>query len=411
MTINYYMDSKINKQNERALVCCIRGISQKKIQFNTNIRIKERDWNKQRQEVRKTHPNYALINNSLNILKTKIEEFNLSASKEYPNINHNDFKQKLMLSIANKGANDSKDVIQALDEYIEQRKTQIQPITIKKFITLKNHLIEFYKKKKVPKDFNSIDMYFKDKLDEYFIIDKKLSVNTVHKYFKLLKTYLNSAYRRSYLTNLTFREFKSKKFKKPAKEIIVLNSVEFKKLLTHNFNNNKRLERVRDLFCFSCFAGQRYADIAKIKASDIKEGIWRLQSNKSKDDVAIPINKEAMSMITKYFNVDGTLSIPTNQKMNKYIKEACKEAGINENVSRTKQIGAKVETKYFEKHRLIGTHTARRTFVTMSHELGMKTEYIMEITGHEDYRTLIQYLRINEDKVIEDMRKAWAKIK
>ena len=53
------------------------------------------------------------------------------------------------------------------------------------------------------------------------------------------------------------------------------------------------------------------------------------------------------------------------------------------------------------KYELIGTHTARRTFVTLALEGGMRLETLMGITGHKDYKMLPWYLKIT-DAVVQD---------
>jgi site-specific recombinase XerD len=40
-------------------------------------------------------------------------------------------------------------------------------------------------------------------------------------------------------------------------------------------------------------------------------------------------------------------------------------------------------------------HTARRTFVTLSLEKGMRPEVVQSITGHEDYKTMKKYMGMN----------------
>ena len=53
------------------------------------------------------------------------------------------------------------------------------------------------------------------------------------------------------------------------------------------------------------------------------------------------------------------------------------------------------------KHELLCTHTARRTFVTLALEGGMRPETLMRITGHKDYKMLHRYLKIT-DAVVQD---------
>ena len=53
------------------------------------------------------------------------------------------------------------------------------------------------------------------------------------------------------------------------------------------------------------------------------------------------------------------------------------------------------------KYELIGTHTARRIFVTLALEGGLWLETLMRITGHKDYKVLNRYLKIT-GAVVQD---------
>ncbi|MBM2813808.1 MAG: hypothetical protein HW421_570 [Ignavibacteria bacterium] len=58
---------------------------------------------------------------------------------------------------------------------------------------------------------------------------------------------------------------------------------------------------------------------------------------------------------------------------------------------------------------LITTQTARRTFVTLSLERGLRPETVMEITGHSDYKTFKKYIKITSNIKFVEMNKVWRK--
>ena len=56
---------------------------------------------------------------------------------------------------------------------------------------------------------------------------------------------------------------------------------------------------------------------------------------------------------------------------------------------------------------MLTTHTARRTFVTLALEKGIRAEVVMAMTGHRNYKSFMKYVKIT-DKVMElEMNKAW----
>ena len=103
------------------------------------------------------------------------------------------------------------------------------------------------------------------------------------------------------------------------------------------------------------------------------------------------------------------LSIISNQKMNDYIKELAELAGIDSPVVVTKYIGVKRIDNTYPKYKLLSSHSARRTFTTLSLEKGMRIEVVQKILGHKSIRTTMGYVSIEEDVKNSEMQKTWAK--
>jgi adenylate cyclase class IV len=64
--------------------------------------------------------------------------------------------------------------------------------------------------------------------------------------------------------------------------------------------------------------------------------------------------------------------------MNDYLKELGKFAEIEQPVQKVKFIGSRRIEEKVPKYELITTHTARRTFVTLSLEKGIRPETVMK---------------------------------
>ncbi len=84
-----------------------------------------------------------------------------------------------------------------------------------------------------------------------------------------------------------------------------------------------------------------------------------------------------------------------------------KKAGIDSPVKIVKYKGSeRIETTY-KKYEVVGTHTARRTFISLSLQKGMKPDVIMAITGATTYRMMQKYLKIANEHKREEMDKVW----
>lgn len=46
------------------------------------------------------------------------------------------------------------------------------------------------------------------------------------------------------------------------------------------------------------------------------------------------------------------------------------------------------------KYKFISKHTARRTYTTLSLQKGMRAELVMAITGHANYKTMQEYMKL-----------------
>ncbi len=96
--------------------------------------------------------------------------------------------------------------------------------------------------------------------------------------------------------------------------------------------DNRRMERVRDLFCFMCFAGVRFSDLQRLQREDLKEGEIALKRPGGGTRI-IPMNAYALEIRQKYENkyyLNNTafpsMSIIT---MNKYLRLMGKDIGLN----------------------------------------------------------------------------------
>ena len=150
------------------------------------------------------------------------------------------------------------------------------------------------------------------------------------------------------------------------------------------------MDAIRDVFLFCCFTGLAYADVQKLKITDIQKGIdgelWIIK-NRQKTNVraSIPLLSNAVELINKYEghpicgNLKTVFPVPSNQKMNEYLKE----------------IGD------LEKKTL---HIARHTFATTVTLLnGVPIESVSKMLGHTNIRTTQHYAKILDMKLSEDM--------
>ncbi|QLH52845.1 MAG: hypothetical protein CH6_0227 [Candidatus Kapaibacterium sp.] len=398
MTINFYLNNAI-RNGEKPIFCYIRGIKPKKtLVLHTGEYINPKHWDSAKQQAKRSYPFSTELNQFLLNFKEKVKNAYRKAFVDFENPSYEDIVKTIKEAFV-KYSKKAKGFFDIYDEFLQIR-VDYSASMIKKFKIIRKYLNDFDPEL----SFNDINASFYDRFLAY-LFSKGLSDNTAYKYIKILKTFLNWAVSRGYTDNTAYKSFKAKVQKA---DIITLSEDELMRLYTLKLDN-KRLERIRDVFCFGCFTGQRFSDIVNLKKNDIKDNTWYLRVVKTKELNLIPLNDFALSILEKYKDLPGLKALPSisNQKMNAYLKELCQLAGIDEMVTLTRYQGSKKIEISQPKYNLVSSHTARRTFVTLSLQKGMRPEVVMQITGHKDLKSFSRYIEITTRVKAQEMRKIW----
>lgn len=403
ITVNFYLESNKNIKGKSAVYCYIRS-NYKTFVINTGEKINPKYWDKKNQRAKsrgKGKYTYAIeLNAILNKFESEIDRIIRGVKADKLNSSFDDYKEAI-LNYFDKKTNDKNfwDVYKEYLIYLERKNRYA-----KKYQTIKNLLAEFEKEKKYKISFKSINQTFYDELMNFLSDNKGFLDNTAYSYIKFFKTFMYWATKREYNSNLAFKRFEVKSVDN---NVIFLTNDELQKLYNFDFSENPKLDRVRDCFIFQCLTGVRYSDLSRIDRNDIEGSVWFMRAKKTNRINNIPLNDNALAILAKYYDTEKTLPVISNQKMNKTIKKACELAGINKDVKIERVRKGQREVEIYKKYEVIGTHTARRTFVSLSLQKGMKPETIMKITGHSDYRMMKKYLELEDKAVNKEMREIW----
>lgn len=276
--------------------------------------------------------------------------------------------------------------------------------TIQKYKTTLKVLHEFASIYPRKIDFDTIDLDFYGAFTTYLTTTRGYTTNNVGKYLQTLKVFLNDASSRGINVRQDYRSRKFKVVKEDA-DGVYLSEPELRRLYEFDLHEQPRLERVRDLFLVGCYTGLRFSDFTNLRPENIKDGLIRIEQQKTSDKVVIPCHEVVTLMLEKY---NGTLprSI-SNQKMNDYLKELCRLAGITSIESKSQTKGGKRITKTLEKWQMVSTHTARRSFATNMYLLGIPAMTIMQITGHRTEKAFMRYIKLDREQHAKVMALHW----
>ncbi len=302
-----------------------------------------------------------------------------------------------------------------IEQYIENNALTRAKGSLSVYSALSNHLKDFQIATGKKVRFDQIDHSFFQSFQNFLLNKtreekdgtlKFLQNTTIAKQLSTLKTFLNYArvHNGVKIDKSLYDQFK---IKRESLEVIALTQTEFDALYSYDLSNNKRLDQVRDVFCFACVTGLRYSDLNQLRQTHIKSDNIVITVTKTKERLTIPLSSYSIHILKKYSGKQRPLPVISAQNMNIYIKELCGLVGIDDSVEIVRYRGAKREATVYPKYELISVHTARKTFVTLSLERGMSAEEVMSVTGHSSYASFKRYVKITEDRKKVVMIKAW----
>jgi integrase len=139
-----------------------------------------------------------------------------------------------------------------------------------------------------------------------------------------------------------------------------------------------------------------------------QKGEWlQLTAQKTSEKLTIPLRgNRALPLLAKLWA--GEVRAISNQKLNRYIKDVARLAGIDAPTEQVEYRGSQRTSQTFPKHELISTHTGRRTFVTLSLEGGLSWETIMKATGHKDFKSFRRYIQVTPERLLADFARVWS---
>lgn len=281
----------------------------------------------------------------------------------------------------------------------EKMKDVLKWGTLKNYRTTANYLEEFLKKKK-----KTENIYLKH-INYQFITEfemflrsyspkkdrKTCGTNGTMKHLERLKKLLNLAIKLEWLEKNPFRSY-SFKFEKNDRQFLTERELH---ILEETIFTSDSLERVKDMFLFSCYSGLSYIDLKELTTNQIVKGIdgkeWiYTKREKTQQSVKIPLLESAKGIIKKYQEqhlkeTKEVFPVISNQKINKYLKEIMNSIGIRKKIT---------------------FHSARHTFatvVTLSN--GVPIETVSKLLGHTKISTTQIYARVLENKLSSDISK------
>ncbi len=214
--------------------------------------------------------------------------------------------------------------------------------------------------------------------------------NTIATHHKTIKAYLNIAIKTKLFSadEYPYRWFKVKQIQT---KIIFLTLEEIKRVEKLKFTKaTEHIEKIRDMFVFSCYCGLRFADVRNLQNKDIikENDEYSIETRQEKTGglITLPIslifNGKAVDVIKKYeTDIPHEYLFPerpSNTTANTSLKLIASLAKIDKHLT---------------------FHVSRHSFGTNLASATSDQFLIMELMGHKDIRTSMIYIHTSKEQI------------
>jgi integrase/recombinase XerD len=385
-SIKFYLFEGPKKQGVLPIYMRI-TYNRKKAELHTGFTCTKKEWNETNQNTRTS----TTVNKKLSDKKAAVYSYLEELEKENKPVSAALLKDLLTGKTRVKTR-----VLEYLENHIEEIVTrgQIKTISVNKYrqslTTLKAFIPEKYKVPDLTMDqigyefINSYDLYLKKSLN--------LHKNTINKYHSRLRTLLLRALAEGIISKQPYANFKLIT-EKTDREF--LSQDDLVKVIAKDLSHNKSLDKVKDLFVFSCYTGLRFQDAQNLTTGNLtsynKKAFLRFAQEKTGRAIDIPLLPVAKKILDKYKDeperkiLNKLLPKISNQKVNSYLK---------------------VISDLAELKKTLTHHMARHTFATtICLNNGMPMEDVSKLLGHSSLKTTAIYGRITQDRLQKSMEK------
>ena len=198
---------------------------------------------------------------------------------------------------------------------------------------------------------------------------------------------------------IDIHEAKLDKYSKPRsrqgnENEIYLTEEEINKI--HSLKLPYKEEVARDIFILQCWTGQRFSDIKSLNKGIVKETsngkVLEIVQQKKTHRVTIPLFPIALEILEKYkFNLPEI----SENTMLRYLKKIGFKAVLTDQHIVTEDRGGSITNTTKQHWELIGTHTARRSYISNMLKRGYDSHLLMKITGHTTEEAFKRYVKVS----------------
>ncbi len=353
----------------------------KKKYVSLGISILPKYWDFVKSKPKSNYPHKEVLNQ---MISAKVEEYE-EQIMAYKTVNR-DFTASTLINKLNTHTK-SVTVFQIFEEYILRLKSENRTTyaalfrgsltSIRKFCRGEDLLVL------------DIDVIWLKRYEMYLKKDE-MSINRMGTFFRHIRVIWNLAIEKHIVKAdlYPFRDFKLSRFFQPAMKR-ALNKDDVKRVIAYSGTTFYE-ELAVDIFSFSYYTGGiNFVDMANLKCDRIMDGRIVYTRKKTKKQICLPLQADALKIIEKYRQDNATYIFPILS--NYHVTEAQKSNRIHKVYAKVtkhlKEIGEELNLPI-----KLTTYVARHSFATVLKRSGVSTSIISESLGHSSERVTQFYL-------------------
>jgi site-specific recombinase XerD len=405
-SLNFYLEKRRDKEGrirtENVPILLYFSFDGHRLQINTGEKINLGQWDNEKQRVSASVPGSRQVNACLELLADEV----IQAYREARAAGIQPGPEYLKQNLRARPRRTSHSFFDTLMKFIHANSERWSIHTFRKIKTNYNHLREFEAKTGYRMEFNRINQDFYDHYIRFFL-EKGHTNATIYKNMMVLKWFLNWATRKGYNKNTFYRDYQFPwEYSSKAKATdYYLEWDEIMKLY-HAPIRDQGSDHARNIFCFLCFTGLKYADLRSISTNLVTEKGIRLM-HRTTDDF-VPFNKFSSGIIHKYQKEGaGNQIFPYMHTVtvNRLIKQVGKDAGLTGPFTLTLENENEKQVKEVPKYQILSTKVARNSFIVHALRLGIPLQMIQQVTGLKTLAGVNKFIQPAAAEVEKEMMK------
>lgn len=377
---SYQNTSYVNKEGCAPIYVSF-YLERKKIALSCNLSVPVKAWDKEKGKVLQTEKNHKDLNLCIEKVRARVNDIMVRYRLAKKALSKETFMKEYSRPA------DFLTFYDYFEDYVKRHNGEIEDTT------LDVHRDVISKMKRHSPSL-TIDELTEDWLNQYKIYLKKKLNNkdsTINKNLACIKKYCRAAIKEGYMLHNPFENLKVKS--RTSSGFTFLTEDELNKLVklykANNLSPNKH--KVLEFFLFLCFSSLHVTDAKNLQIQQIGKRTFtyfRIKNRNSKPEpITVPLSEPLKALINKLKGErkEGKLfeSMIADQKINEYLKEIAKCAGINKPLS---------------------CKAGRHTFATIFLQKTKDLTTLKEIMGHSDYRETLIYAHVLEESKQEGMK-------